>query len=260
MGKEKVVVLEDRVPKLKQQRKQKVNRRLIYYILFFFLMIITIVYFQSPLSKVSSISVSGNHHVSTEEIIDLSGVSTKNSFWSVNENSITQSISAHEEIAEVSVQKQFPNKVLILVTETRRIGYMLNESRFYPILENGKSLTDEKQSVSSPDAPVFVNWSSSDDVDMMIEELVQLSDEVSNSISEIHHTPTPSDPLHITLYMNDGFEVSGTITNFSRKMAFYPSIVNHLDPSVKGIIDIEVGSFFSPYNQHKEEQESENQG
>jgi cell division protein FtsQ len=47
--------------------------------------------------------------------------------------------------------------------------------------------------------------------------------------------------------MNDGFEVSASIKSFSGKMAHYPSIISQLDPNKKGIIDLEVGSFFKAY-------------
>jgi cell division protein FtsQ len=59
--------------------------------------------------------------------------------------------------------------------------------------------------------------------------------------------------------MNDGFEVRATLRTFSDKMVHYPSIISQLDPNKKGIIDLEVGSFFKAYESEGAEP-SENEG
>jgi len=81
MEKGKLIVLEDRVPKLQEQRKQKANRRLILYLSLFFILILFIVYSQSSLSNVSNIEVQGNKHVSDKDIVKESGMSKKTSYW-----------------------------------------------------------------------------------------------------------------------------------------------------------------------------------
>ena len=50
---------------------------------------------------------------------------------------------------------------------------------------------------------------------------------------------------HISLFMNDGNEVSATITNICRKngLIILP-LLRQLDPNQKGIINLEVGSLF----------------
>lgn len=65
---EKIVNIEERIPKIKEQRKQKANRRLISFIMLFFIMVLIIVYLQTPISKVSTISVTGNENVSKRKL------------------------------------------------------------------------------------------------------------------------------------------------------------------------------------------------
>ena len=67
-----------------------------------------------------------------------------------------------------------------------------------------------------------------------MEILEQLPNEVLNSISEIHYDPKKTDHYHISLFMNDGNEVSATIRTFAEKMSHYPSIISQLDPNQKG--------------------------
>ena len=46
--------------------------------------------------------------------------------------------------------------------------------------------------------------------------------------------PKETDDYRISLFMNDGFEVSATLRSFSEKMIHYPSIISQLDPKHKG--------------------------
>ncbi len=256
MEKGKVVTLEDRVPKIKQQRKQKANRRLIIYLSLFFILLFLIIYSQSPLSKVSGLTVSGNLHVTDEEVITLSGVTKETSIWRVNEEKAAELIQQHKEIASVEVQRIFPNSVEITIDEFKRIAYIYETGNYYPVMENGKMLSvlDDEDSLPD-DAPLMLNWKNGEMVENFIVELIKLPESIIYSISEIHHTPTDIDPYHITMFMNDGYEVSATIRDFSDKMAAYPSIVEQLDPEVKGVINLEVGTFFKPYETGGEEEE-----
>lgn len=109
MGKEKgkVVVLEERVPKLKQRRRQKVNRRLTAYIAFFFMLILCIIYFQSPLSNVQHIEVKGNQHVVASQIIQLSGLTNRTSFWKIKSDQVERAIESHPEIKQAKLKNGF---------------------------------------------------------------------------------------------------------------------------------------------------------
>ena len=54
MNNSKVIKLQDRVPKLKNQKKKQknVNHRLILYISILFLLVLFLIYFRSPLSNI----------------------------------------------------------------------------------------------------------------------------------------------------------------------------------------------------------------
>nr|WP_077211439.1 FtsQ-type POTRA domain-containing protein [Bacillus dakarensis] len=255
MDNEKVVSLEDRIPKLKQQRRKKANKRLIFLLLLFFVLIACVVYFQSPLSHVNKIEVEGNRVYTDEEIISKSSVSKNSSIWNVDEKGIKSKISELTEIKSVDVRTKMPNAVVISVEEWRRIAYLLNEGDFLPILENGDIL--EKETGKTPvSAPILFSFPEGDVTEEMIRGLETIPEEVLNSISEIHYSPKETDKTHITLFMNDGFEVSASIRTFAENMIHYPSIVSQLDPAIKGIIDLEV-PYFSPYELKGAEEESE---
>jgi cell division protein FtsQ len=257
MKKGKVVVLEERVPKLKEQRRQRANRLLIGYIALFFMLILCIIYFQSPLSNVSKIEVRGNKHLTDRQIVQLSGLTKETSLWKVKNEDIEKKISKHPEIKEVRVQKRFPNKMVITVAERKRIAYVLDKQKFLPILENGQVLTATKEPIIPSDAPILIGWKKGEEIQEMAAQLAKLPDSILNLISEIHHTPRSSDRFHITVYMNDGLEVSATVRNFAEKIALYPSIVSHLDPNRKGVLHLEMSTYFEPYKSAEQGDDSD---
>ncbi|NSL50783.1 cell division protein FtsQ/DivIB [Calidifontibacillus erzurumensis] len=254
MSNNKVIAIEDRIPKLKQMRRQKANRRFILYISLFFVLMLIIIYFQSPLSKVQSIQVSGNIHVRSNEIIKLSGLQIGTNFWKIDLDDITKKVKEHEEISSVKVTRKFPNEIQIVVKEYERVAYLIKGTHYFPILETGKILKKDKLENIPVDAPYLMNWDQSEELQEMAAELRLVPPSILNRISEIHLTPEKADPLHITLFMNDGHEVSATIRDFANKIKNYPMIIEHLPKGQAGIIHLEVGSYFEAYGKSGDEE------
>ena len=257
MEKGKIVSIEDRIPKLKQLRKRKANKRLILLLSLFFVLVACVLYFLSPLSHVQSVKVEGNRYISTEQIIRLSKVQKDRSIWKVDTDETVDNIKKNPEVKSASVVPVFPNSIKITVTEHTRMAYLSKGGKFYPILENGK-LLDELESGEIPVfAPVLVGFKEGKALKLLLTELDKLPVEIQNAISEIHHAPTKTDPYHIVMYMNDGYEVNATSRTLADKMVHYPSIIGQLDPDVKGVIDLEVGSYFKAFEDEKPEEDNE---
>src|SRR5690625_5979789 len=84
MSKKKVVSIQDRIPKLKEQRKKKANRRLVFYLSIFFLLILMSIYLQSPLSDIKTVAIKGNSFLSEEEFIEISDLEEQTNIWIIN--------------------------------------------------------------------------------------------------------------------------------------------------------------------------------
>ncbi|MCH1623872.1 cell division protein FtsQ/DivIB [Ferdinandcohnia quinoae] len=257
MGKQKVITIEDRIPKLKQRRKQKANRRLILYLFIFFLLLAGILYFQSPLSKIGTISVKGNVYISDDEIIDFSGLKIGTSYWGVNKEETIDLLKTHKEIKSVHMDTILPNHIILNINEYKRIAYISRDGHFLPVVENGKIIeSNEDSSVYPMDAPILVKWDDKG-IKLISAELSKVPEEISNLISEIHYTPTDYDSLHITLYMNNGYEVRASVRNFAKNILTYPSIISELDPTLKGYIELDVVPTFKPYKIESTTEEKE---
>lgn len=252
----KVVSLEDRIPKLKEYRKKKANRRLILLLFIFFLLVLSVVYFLSPISHIKEITVSGNRVLKTKDIIKCSALEVGMSIWELDRGNVEKRLKKIPEIKTADVSVKFPNRVHIKIKEMKQIGYLFDGDTFEPVLENGQVIKEKAIRVPK-EAPILFDFKKEDVLKKMVKSLNELPDEIVNSISEIHYTPNKTDPYHITLYMNDGYEVRATLRTFSKKMVYYPSIVSQLDPKVKGVIDLEVGSFFQSYENEEKHKNRE---
>ncbi|MEH7502420.1 cell division protein FtsQ/DivIB [Neobacillus drentensis] len=257
MEKGKIVALEDRIPKLKEQRRRKANKRLVLLLILFFTMIVVIAYSQSPLSHVKTITINGNGVYSAEEIIKQSGLSNNTNIWKINKEETVSKLQRLSEIKEAEIEIHWPNTVIIQVKEHKRIAYLKQANNFFPVVENGEILKSRAAKKIPVNSPILFEFKKGAALNQLVKELEKLPSEISNSISEIHFTPKKTDPYHISLFMNDGFEVSATLRSFSEKMVHYPSIISQLDPNKKGIIDLEVGTFFKAFEPEVEEKEVE---
>ncbi|SEN63186.1 cell division protein FtsQ [Amphibacillus marinus] len=267
MDSQKVVSIEDRIPKLKQARRKKTNRRLVFYVCLFFVLISIVVYLQSPLSFINEINVSGQHYIDEEEIIAYSELSSEVNVWGVRISEIESNILRHDEIKSVSVVRQLPNNFKIEVEELDKVAYLSEGEFFYPLLENGRLLDSFRIIDWQGDAPLLFGFSEDSALELLTEQLTKSPEFINNHISEIHLTPTDSNPLKLRLFMTDGFEVETSIRNFSQNLSSYPSIVSQLDPSNKGVIQIgEGGAVFNSFQDldqqknNEDEQENETEG
>ncbi|MFC4557020.1 cell division protein FtsQ/DivIB [Virgibacillus kekensis] len=254
MEKKNVVSIEDRIPKLKQERKKKANRRLIFYLSVFFVLIAIIVYLQSPLSHVRTVKVTGNSMVSDEEVIKQTSLNQDTNIWMINDAQIVKSVSENPAVESAEVTRKLPWTVHIKLNEYEHVGYIKNKGNFFPILGNSEVLTEVKQETINGDAPLILGFSDKDYLKEMTQELEKLPVSILRLISEVHWDPEDGNQNKIKLYMNEGYIVDGTIRNFAEKMKVYPSIVSQLDPDKKGIIHIGVGAYFEEFNKPVEEE------
>jgi cell division protein FtsQ len=253
----KVVKIEDRIPKLKNIRKQKANRRLIIYLSIFFLLLLIVVYFQSDLSLVKKVTVKGNYFVADEKIIEKSLIRSETKFFNVSQEEIENRLASISEIKSVSIDKKFYNHIVIKVEEFQRVGYFKKDNSYYPMLENGKMLVPLEKDERPVNAPVIVSWDDPEQLESMGRELQKLPEGIIHRISEIKHTTDNKNSSKLTLFMTDGNKVITTVSNFSEKLANYPALINQLKKDDKGTFYLGISTRFEPYNNEAAEEKDE---
>ena len=208
----------------------------------------------SPYGKVKDIYVEGAEAVPEQSIIDASHITGKltalGAVW--NDEKIDAYITTtlpQVKTAEVTLRGM--NDVTIHVTEHETIAYVYSGGSYYNVLENG-TVADTELKVPIGNNPIITSFEMNQNLEDLLEQYMQLTDSVQNSISEIKYTGTEENPYAITVYMNDGNEVKAILPSLAEKILYYPDIVSQLGET-KGTIDLEVGVYFTPFAQTTEE-------
>ena len=208
----------------------------------------------SPYGKVKDIYVEGAEAVPEQSIIDASHITGKltalGAVW--NDEKIDAYITTtlpQVKTAEVTLRGM--NDVTIHVTEHETIAYVYSGGSYYNVLENG-TVADTELKVPIGNNPIITSFEMNQNLEDLLEQYMQLTDSVQNSISEIKYTGTEENPYAITVYMNDGNEVKAILPSLAEKILYYPDIVSQLGET-KGTIDLEVGVYFTPFAQTTKE-------
>ena len=243
---EKVIDIEDRIPTLKERRRRRTNKKFSILLFLFVTTLLIVLYFQSTYSQIQKITVDGEKLVPKELYIADSTLSIGESMWSFNESKIENLLIKNAWVESAQVKREWLTAVHIQVNEFKQIGYLEDGEFLHIILENGQIIKTDGQ-VLPKEGPIFSGFENEKVRLRMIKELKLLDNEVLTGISQIKYAPTENDAYSILVYMNDGNEVQAIIPSFGEKMNYYPSIVSQLNPEVKGIVDLEVGTFFQPF-------------
>lgn len=256
---EKIIDLEDRIPTFRERRRKRTNIKFIVLITFFSIVLIVLLYFQSPYSDVKKITVQGAELVESSVYEKKAGIKKGDSMWGFQVAQIEKSIQSFDWVKDVQVKKKWLTTVEIKVMEWPKVAYLSKDGKLYPMLENG--LIFEQEDEATPiNAPIFIGFDSERLRTKLLKELAQLNPEVLALISQINATPSKANPYAITLLMNDGYEVRGDLTSLASKLNYYPSIVAQIEKQEqfeKGVIDIEVGSYYRAYSEEYQLQQKD---
>ena len=251
---EKVIDLEDRIPTFRKKRRRRTNFKFIILTALFLFLLLLLLYFQSPYSEIKKIDITGAELVDGTYYEELSGLTEGDSMWSIDSGAITKQLEELDWVKSAEVKRKWLSTVVIKVDEWQKVAYLAKDHTFYPMLENGV-LFEESNETSPIDAPIFHEFEDEEIRKRLLKELAKLNPEVVALISQINATSSSADPYAITLLMNDGYEVRAEITSLAEKLNYYPSIIAQIENQEqyeKGIIDIEVGSYYRPYSEEYE--------
>lgn len=244
----KVIDIEERIPSMRERRRKRANRKFTLVVVIFLIALLAILYFQSSLSKINKFTVIGANIHEPSYYLEKSGIQEGEGLWSFSKRKVRERLLGVEGIQEVEVSRKWFHDVELTVVEWRPIAYIEDEGRFGLLLENGEVFTPE-QLTPEEDAPILNGFTDEKVQSRLTAELKKMENNIYQLISEVIYTGTKAEPNHITVFMDDGYEVKVLIPSFAEKIAYYPDIIAQLNGTEKGVIDMEVGTYFTPYSQ-----------
>lgn len=244
----KVIDIEERIPSMREKRRKKANRKFFFVVGLFVIALLTVLYFQSSFSKIDKVEVKGAYLYDKNDYLQRSGVQSGDKLWGFTKNNVKNKLEEMDGVQKVEVARKWFRDVAISIVEQRPIAYLEIEDKYGILLDNGEVLQPEEL-VIEENAPVLNGFTNTDLQKQVTTQLTSMENDVYQLISEIIYTGTEDMPDSITVYMNDGYEIKALLSTFADKMVYYSEIVAQLANEEKGVIDMEVGTFFTPYSQ-----------
>ncbi|MDN7241338.1 FtsQ-type POTRA domain-containing protein [Planococcus sp. N028] len=242
---DKVIDIEERIPTLRERRKKRTNRKFVALLVIFLVFLAILYYSQSKHSEIQTITVSGNAVYEKDNYLEASGLAVGQSMWSFKEAAIEKRLNNLEWVENATVEKKWLTGVDINIDEFEKSGYLERENSYQIILSNGYAV---EKPVTAIDGPIFTNFEDEKKRVKLVSQLAEVEAEVSNLISQVILASEKTETSYVTLYMNDGNEVHAILSTLAEKLNYYPSVTAQLKESQKGVIDMEVGIFFTSYD------------
>ncbi|TDM07345.1 cell division protein FtsQ/DivIB [Macrococcus lamae] len=240
--------------------KRRKNRHQIQ--LSIFLAVVAIVtlillYMFTSISYVKDVTVNDTQLITEKKIKKILDISKKDRIYSLPISKMEQNLKIQDGVKNVEIHRHFPNKVTVDIEEYDIVGVVADGSDFNPLLENGQILSSVNQ-LDYSSAPVVSDFARKERI-QLVTVLNNTNPAIVNAISEIKFVPNQEASRRVQLFMNDGLEVIGDLRTLGDKLDYYPSMTKKIPRNQSGelikpgIIDLEVGAVFIPYESKKAE-------
>ncbi|MFF2093461.1 cell division protein FtsQ/DivIB [Paenibacillus sp. NPDC058174] len=220
------------MPVLKQpERPKKGSRKLLSVLLLLFVVILAVLFFNSSISKISSIEVAGAQYATIAEVEQAADIEVGEAFFGVSKERIENRVRALKPIDEVTVEKRFPGAVKILVKEHPVVAFEIGtEGNMTAIMSNGTSVTAISNDVLL-DKPVLSGWAKDDPFRMdLTKQLGKISAKQLSDLSEIIPYPSKAYPDRIKIYTRTKFEVVTSISVLESKIEALNAVIETQEP------------------------------
>ncbi|WP_271399299.1 cell division protein FtsQ/DivIB [Salinicoccus roseus] len=236
-------------PKKQRRERPRLKFTRTHFYLMLLMLLVSLVglliwYVASSASEVKNIEISGNQLISDEEVEERLQFGTGDRMFSANLSRATENIAMLPAVEEVEIEREWWNTINVSVTEYQAVGYVANNSDYYPVLENAQVL---RGSPSTPGSAPILHYFEGREFDRMVESLNDIEPDIREGISEIYYRPSENSSTRIHMFMNDGQEIVADYRTINEKMNYYLSMREEIGDPQSGLIDLEIGSSFLPY-------------
>ncbi|HHT7813714.1 TPA: cell division protein FtsQ/DivIB [Streptococcus suis] len=201
-------------------------------------------YFISPTSKKKQIEVVGNERLTAEQVENYSLISPDDYIVTIalHADAYAKNIKKNSSSVETATIKfQFPATFTIQIKEYAIIGYIQQQSQWYPVLSSGEVGGESISQDSLPEGYTTINLSNKELIKELAIELGKIDTGIRSAIQTINLTPSKVTADLLTLNMADGNTVLVPLSEISQKLPYYTKIAAEV--TVPTTIDMEVGIY-----------------
>ncbi|SMF88383.1 cell division protein FtsQ [Paenibacillus uliginis N3/975] len=242
------------IPVLKEDRpKPKTGRKIIFILMLLFLALLAVLFFRSPVSKVTEIHFTGNTFNTDKQLMEKSELAIGMQFFSVDADKVKERVTSLGTIETAEVDKKFPGVVNVTVVEYPTVAYELAKNgSLQAILASGKSIPVSASGIAV-EKPILTQWDPKDPNKVKLSEvLADIPNSMTSDISEIIPSPTPSFPDRIKLYTRSKFEVITAVSLLRDKVEYLNQVIEMEQPGVITMLEADSYVPFKPENLDEE--------
>jgi len=251
---------DERLKQLKKGGRQKRKRkhRIQFAIFMTVIAIVTLIllYMFTDISYVKDVKIEGNHLITNKKVNEILNIGDNSRIYTLPVSDMEQNLRLQDGVKKVEIIRHFPNQVNVKIQEYEVRAIVADGSDYRPVLENGQIL---KKQQTEKSGPILNDFEGSDRV-RMIDILNRTEESIRNNMSEINFLPNREASARVQIFMNDGLEVIGDLRTIGDKLNYYPGMMKDIPRDQNGnlvkpgIIDLEVGAVFIPYESKKAEE------
>ncbi|WP_106768303.1 cell division protein FtsQ/DivIB [Paenibacillus faecalis] len=240
----------NQIPALKEHKpRPKTGRKIIFILMLLFLALLVVIFFRSPVSKVTEIHITGNTFDTDKQLMEKSELSIGMQYFNVDAEKVKERLIAIGTIESAEVDKQFPGIINIAVVEHPTVAYELaQDGSLQAILASGTSVPVSASGIPV-DKPILTQWDPEDPNKVKLSEvLADIPNSMTSDISEILPSPTPSFPDRIKMYTRSKFEVITAVSLLSDKVEYLNQVIEMEQPGVITMLEADSYVPFEPEN------------
>ena len=230
---------------IKIKRYVSNGERVLKLVILFSLNLLFMIYIISPLSKINTLHVTGNHDLTKEQVEKNTNIYPGRFIWGVyltRHQLIKQAVRKNPQIKSLRIEVTGPQSLRISVKENALLGTAVMNNDTYAVLADGQ-LQRTKTADNGIAYKRFDGHKKA--LAATATQLGKLKPAIRNGISSVSYQPTKEYPDRVIIYMRDGNTVYGDLNTIGAKMGYYPAIAASMKN--KGIIDLQVGAYSYDY-------------
>ena len=188
----------------KNRRRRKRRKRQLVIICLFILLIIG--YIVSPLSKVMSVSVTGNAQLSKDLIVQESGLTNKTYHFLINNEKVKNKLKSTGLVSKAYVTHNILGHVSIEVQEAQLVAYFELDNKTYVVTEEGKLIEVVKgmNYTNLKQIPKISGFNDLKAVEELASQYAKVPVTIRNAVSDIVYYPEKGYDDRVALILDDG--------------------------------------------------------
>ncbi|MCU6709465.1 FtsQ-type POTRA domain-containing protein [Paenibacillus sp. J5C_2022] len=236
------------MPVLKEPaRKRKGKKGLLAIVILLFFALLAVLFFNSSISKISEIQISGSLYATNEAIVQAAGIEVGDAFFQATSSAIAEGIRKLPHVEDVKVSKVFPGIVKMTIQEYPVVAFELApDGGLTALLSSGTSAVAKDERLTLVDKPILTGWKDNDPVKKeLMKQLARIPEKQLADLSEISPIPSKAYPDRIRMYTRTKFEVITAVSVLPDKIDALNAVIEHQEP---GKITMLLADTYVPFN------------